>query len=317
MSGEKFIYHRFNSLLVGLKNICGRVLPWAGLSLLAGYLMLNISIDREQEHSRKFKSRIETITHSDDSSHISSMTKRSASDSSAVRLDDIVGYDTEAIERMAANNEYLAEKSDEILVYTSRLDKFLIEWTNSMLDTVEHASRNKDAYLPESIHLDNHFSVGQQARIYFMLDALKDSAFCNSVGNIISMDVNDKYAEHGGIVDFNKKNKLQLRTVKSSLGRTIENDGMYDIDEGSIKTPFIAIYHLHAGVYTETDFAGPSSLDMIGPEIELKNIGQVHEFVITSLEKGKFNIDYYGGDSSYGGLMVVDLGNYSYNISDK
>jgi hypothetical protein len=159
----------------------------------------------------------------------------------------------------------------------------------------------------------------QNIIIFLMLIRLKDTLFLNTIGKIIKEDVKDVYSESGGIIIFDKSNKLYCKCFKSEkdyLRDEIFNNTYY-IPE---KTNFISkvtYFHLHASTYNEKKYAGPSPLDLMHSSFPFPN-NMINEFVITSIEKGIFNIDYYGLDVRVGelepspGVKIIDLGNYKY-----
>jgi hypothetical protein len=300
-----------------------KIVPWVGLSLLTGYIAINISNNTSNDtknystmpvSSTNFSSHSSRANYPIDSSHVLEI-KRSISDISNNGLEKVISDNETVVNKTTLNNAYLMDRSEQILLYLSRFDQFSKDKINSMLDTVKPAYRKNKSDVPLFHTLDDTFSLGQRLRIYFMLDALKDTSFRNNIGAMIIDDVMDRYAEHGGVVTFDKKNNIKFIKINSSLPRTRHNNDYYYYDMDSIKIPFIAPYHLHASTFEESDFADPSSLDLLSPEFELRRVGETHGFVITSLKKGKFNVDYYGGDKAFGGVKIVDLGVYNYTFS--
>jgi len=164
----------------------------------------------------------------------------------------------------------------------------------------------------------NELSLHQNKTIYLMVSALKDSSFVNNIGRIINKDIKNKYSESGGVVNFDEKGKINLRCSISALYylRDKKNDGDYLLSEEEDSLPKIAYFHLHAPSYNETFFAGPSTADILILEAGLVKSNIVSEFIITSLKKGKFNIDYFGADIEKSKkAKIIDLGNYSYDIT--
>lgn len=155
-----------------------------------------------------------------------------------------------------------------------------------------------------------------------MLIRLKDTAFVNVMGQTIKEDVEDITSEHGGIIRFNKDGKIFLRCSKSNsdFQEGEDNNNLYYLSQKEDSLSKIGYFHFHAATYNETPYAAPGALDMMHASYPNK-CNMVNEFVITSLRKGKFNIDYYGMDIRAGevGLLyegedvkVIDLGNYNY-----
>ena len=184
-----------------------------------------------------------------------------------------------------------------------------------MLSKVKHIDRTQTLLLFEYHSLAPKMTMGQ-LRIYFMLNALKNVSFCDTIGKFISEDASDIYAEHGGLVNFDNNNALRLENRTNVLPKIPENNNKYYIVEEDIDSPFISIYHLHASTFDDSKFAGPSPSDLHRPIHATIALGEAHEFVITSLSKGRFNVDYFGSDSTlYTGIILVDLGCYKYNLS--
>jgi hypothetical protein len=73
---------------------------------------------------------------------------------------------------------------------------------------------------------------------------------------------------------------------------------------------------LHAEDYNDSIFAGASEKDIFSVESNYKfNVSNwINEFIITSLRKGEFNVDYIGLDLNKDDkVRAIDLGNYSYD----
>jgi hypothetical protein len=147
-----------------------------------------------------------------------------------------------------------------------------------------------------------------------MSESLKDSSFRNKIGNIIKEDVYDKYAEHGGIVIL-RNNKINLKTLESTLKRDTSNNNLYGQRDKKLLPENIAEFHLHAASYNEEKYSSPSSDDLVISYFNKELYNESHEFVITSIKKGEFNIDYYGGDKKDKEIINLDLGNYDYDTT--
>lgn len=177
----------------------------------------------------------------------------------------------------------------------------------------------KNNQLPsENYSQISELSINQNKIIYLMLTSLKDPSFVNEIGRIIKKDIENKYTEFGGIVEFKENGKINLRWLESELIglKDKKNDGRYLIPKNENLLPKIAYFHLHADTYNETLFAGPSNVDILILEDTSLATGMANEFIITSLKKGKFNIDYTGVDIEKGKkAKIIDLGNYNYDTS--
>jgi hypothetical protein len=223
-----------------------------------------------------------------------------------------------------ANQKYLDRYTAGIKIFDD--NELLKEKIIKILKAKEHTYRTIFDDLVTSINEDysqiSELSKYQNKIIYLMLINLKDTAFVNKIGQIIKEDVENIYSESGGIIRFTKDGKIYLRCSKSDAEYQhdeIYNDSYY-LSQKEDSLPKIGYFHLHATTYNETPYAGPGSSDIIHASL-LYKCNMVNEFVITSLEKGKFNIDYYGIDKREGivGLLyknddvkVIDLGNYYY-----
>jgi len=202
-------------------------------------------------------------------------------------------------------------------------DVILQEKIIQILNSKEHCYRviygDSVRVFNESYPAANPLSKYQNQIIYLMLINLRDTSFCNTIGKIIKCDVENIYSECGGIVLFTTHNKIYLKCIKSLMENLYDEDfnDSYYLPEKEDTLPKIAYFHLHATTYNEDLYAGPSLLDLLHSLFILPN-NMTNEFVITSIEKGKFNIDYYGIDMRFGeikvsrGVKIVDLGVYTY-----
>ena len=227
-------------------------------------------------------------------------------------------------------NSFTRFKTDS--VNSGYLEKFLYnsEFFNNhydlskaiinILKDKEHTYRSEDS--SQEMNLDkrwqiiNDLSLAQNQRIYLMLKSLKDSSFLNRIGTIIEKDIQDKYSEHGGIVTISPNLKLKLKVIDSenSKDKSIENNNWYTLPEEAYIIPHLAKFHLHATKYKDSEFAGPGIQDKIIANSNIDINDEFDEFIITSLEKEKFNIDYLGGDKRISKRsIIIDLGNYQYD----
>ncbi len=212
------------------------------------------------------------------------------------------------------NEEYLNENLsyNSLLNNESSLKKYII----NKLSKKPHTFRTNHPSSIEDYSQINELSINQNKIIYLMLNALEDSSFCNNIGKIIEEDIKEKYSEIGGIITFKEKDKINLRCIESELSKfkDEENDGQYLLPSDEHFSKKLAYFHLHSSKYNETEFAGPSTTDIFILEAHSIFSGLTNEFVITSLEKGKFNVDYAGVDTKLGkNAKVIDLGNYTYD----
>ena len=208
-------------------------------------------------------------------------------------------------------NEYLEKNTKDYF-----LGKNLIDEVYETLKEKNHSYRKSRIYLEtkprdESYSQIYELTENQLKIIYLTLENLKEKEFRKEIGKIIIDDINDKYSEHGGITTLNK-NKIKFNLLKSELIRKKENDGSYLLPENINPEEYLTEFHLNASQIDETPFSGPSPQDLIVQEANLFFKEAVHEFVITSIGKGEFNIDYFGSEKNKGKSIVVDLGNYEY-----
>jgi hypothetical protein len=220
-------------------------------------------------------------------------------------------------ETSKANEEYIqsfVENSEFFNNYFNLSQTIFTE-----LKHKQHTPRIEKNY--QNTALTEHFSqiydlsLSQSQRIYLMLKSLKNQDFLNRIGKIIEEDVQDKYSEHGGIITINPNLGLELRVIQSedAKEKIEENNSFYNLSDWENFTKNISKFHLHAMSYDESKFAGPGSQDLIIADTERDIVGKTNEFIITSLKKGKFNIDYVGGDKLINKqVKVIDLGNYEY-----
>lgn len=211
------------------------------------------------------------------------------------------------------NNEYLSAFIKDKPNLQNK--EHLIKKINKFIKSSEHTSVKPDTnYI--FFYKTEELTLGQLQRVYLMFESLSDSSFLQEIGNIIEKDVEDKYAEHGGIVIFRKK-KIYFKTLESNLEKDTSNNNLYGIPEESENTPSIGEFHLHASSYKEAKSANPSgSRDLIISDFTTQVDNESNEFLITPIKRGIFNMDYYGGHKTENPLIkVLDLGNYTYDTS--
>lgn len=210
------------------------------------------------------------------------------------------------------NNEYL---STNIKNKPNLQDEeYLKNKISKFIESLEHTYVEKDTNntifykVPE-------LNLGQLQRIYLMYEYLKDSSCLQEMGKIIEEDIADKYAEHGGIILFNK-NKLHFKTFESYEPRTLHNNRFYGPPDETFTTPSIGKFHLHAEYYDESKSANPSSMDLIISDYTIEADNEDYQFLIAPIRKGVFNIDYYGGEKTKDKFpKIFDLGNFSYDTT--
>lgn len=212
------------------------------------------------------------------------------------------------------DEEYLNENlsNTSIIHDEESLKNYLI----NKLKEKQHTPRTNNPPSSEDYSQINDLSINQNKTIYLMLNALKDSSFCNEIGKIIQEDIKNKYSEIGGIITFKEKNKIKLKPIESELSKLKdeENDGQYLLPSDEHFSKKIAYFHLHSSKYDEKEFAGPSTTDLFILEAQATFSNLTNEFIITSLEKGKFNVDYAGVDRKKDkNARAIDLGNYLYD----
>jgi hypothetical protein len=208
------------------------------------------------------------------------------------------------------NNEYLSEniKGKPHLQNEEYLRKEINKSFNSLRHTY---SKNDTTKLP--IYNVSELNLSQLQRIYLMYKHLRDSSFLQDIGKIIEDDVLDVYAEHGGIVVFNKK-KIYFKTLESYVKRDTSNNMLYGAPEEAYVLPNLGHFHLHATDNNEDGYADPSDRDIIISYFTTHVNNESHDFLITPINRGTFNIDYYGGNKEINPVIkVFDLGNYTYN----
>lgn len=212
------------------------------------------------------------------------------------------------------NEEYLNENTKNIFLFND--DRELKDSLIVELREKEHAFRMPRPVYFEHYYQVNYLSTDQNKVIYLILSSLKDSSFTNEIGRIIKKDIENKYTEMGGIINFKKENKIELNCLESELAKQKkeENDCRYLFPPGAVFMKKIAYFHLHSSQFDESSYAGPSSEDLMSSQQTSYFLRTDNNFLITSLKKGKFNIDYFGVDTiNDKKVRTVDLGNYYYD----
>lgn len=228
-------------------------------------------------------------------------------------------------DRRDVNQKYLDANTTGIKNFKD--GELLKEKIIKILKVKEHTYRTVFDDSINSLYSEDYSQVSELSKyqnkiIYLMLIRLKDTAFLNRIGKIIKEDIEDKYSEIGGIIRFNKSSKIYLRCSKSTLDylQDEDNNDSYYISKNENTLPKVGYFHLHAPTYNEAAYAGPGAMDIMAASFSYE-YNMINEFVITSLKKGEFNIDYFGMDIRAGefGLLyeggdvkIIDLGNYNY-----
>lgn len=222
-------------------------------------------------------------------------------------------FNSEYLENAKKSNEYL----HELIKNKSNMQdsEYLMKNIEFSLKNLEHTYVVKDTN-NTIFYKISELNLGQLQRIYLMIKSLKEPSFVQEIGREIEKDVNNKFAEHGGLILFNKK-RVYLKSIESCLIKDTIYNGFYGPSEESFSIPNLGSFHIHAEEYNEKDYAHPSSRDLIISYFSTHLANETHDFVITSLEKGKFNVDYYGGHKINNPITkILDLGNYTYDALD-
>ncbi len=189
---------------------------------------------------------------------------------------------------------------------------YLLKNINQLTKRLEH-SYVQDTLGNDIFYRTDELNLEQLQRIYLMMNSLKEKSFRQEIGQKIKDDVEDQFAEHGGLV-FHNKGKIYLKSIESCLIKDTAYNTSYCFPTEAHFIANLGKFHIHAEDYTEQEYAHPSNIDLTISYYASKMFNESNEFVITSLEKGKFNIDYYGGNMLTGPLTkVFDLGNYYYD----
>ena len=235
-------------------------------------------------------------------------------DSTKEKKNTYINKALDGIEKI--NEKYLNENTNSISFFNN--ERKLKDKIIDLLGKKEHALRLDNITYSEHYYQIDELSLKQIKIIYLMIKSLEDSSFSNKVGRIIKEDVEDMYSEHGGIINFKGEANLNLICLESELKKQkkVENNEEYVMPSRAFLLRKIAYFHLHACEYDEILFAGPSLGDIYDLESNSIFFGALHDFVITSVKKGKFNVDYTGIDTTNNQYVkVIDLGNYAYDTA--
>lgn len=208
------------------------------------------------------------------------------------------------------NNEYLlANIRDNAYLHDK---EYLREKISEFFESSKHTEVKRDTNAIPTYKVQE-LSLGQLQRIYLMYNYLKNPSSLQTIGKIIEDDVLDMCAEHGGIIIF-KKRKICFQTLESYVKRDTSNNDVYGVPDKVDSIPNIGLFHLHATSHNEEAYSSPSSRDIIISYFTTHVNNEAHDFLITPLNRGTFNIDYYGGHKEINPVTkVFDLGNYNYN----
>lgn len=210
------------------------------------------------------------------------------------------------------NNEYLLTNIKNKLYLQN--EEYLKEKINKFVESSEHTYTKRDTN-NISVHNASEFSLIQLQRIYLMYEYLKDSSSLQDMGKIIEEDVKDLYAEHGGIILFNKK-KIYFKTMESYVKRKLSSNVLYGAPDETFLIPNIGYFHLHAISNNEKESASPSDRDIIISYYTTDMDNESHDFLITPINRGTFNVDYYSGYKKENPIIkFLDLGNYTYDTT--
>ncbi len=210
------------------------------------------------------------------------------------------------------NNEYLLTniKNKPHL----QNEEYLRKEINKFIKSSEHAYVKTDTNNTIFYNV-SELTLNQLQRIYLIYEHLEDSSSIQDMGKIIEKDVVDVYAEHGGIILFNK-NKIYFKTLESYVKRDTSNNVLYGAPDETYLIPNIGYFHLHATSHNEKESANPSDRDLIISYFTARVCNEAHDFLITPINRGTFNVDYYGWNKEENLIIkILDLGNYNYNTS--
>lgn len=209
------------------------------------------------------------------------------------------------------NNEYLSINIKNKFYLQN--EKYLRKKVNKFFESSKHTYILRDTNTPA--YNASELTLGQLQRIYLVYKYLKDPSSLQEMGNVIEEDIKDIYAEHGGVIIFNK-NRIHFKTLESCIEKNIFNNSAYKPPEEINLIPNIGGFHLHAISNNDKQYAGPSDMDLLITYITTYFGSECHEFLITPIGRGTFNIDYYGGYRIENTTTkTFDLGNYTYDTT--
>jgi len=166
--------------------------------------------------------------------------------------------------------------------------------------------------------------------------------FVSSIGRELEEDIEDEMAEHGGLVMYDKNDRLKILPLTSEVlaveeipsdlpdvttPRLTPGANMrYVMPAAGYVIPHLFGYHMHAVSENDSWAAGPSYdvssffKNKIGGDIgsaygQIKEDGASDQIVITKLKGRRFNVGYFGGqldDSGEPVVSVLNLGDYDY-----
>lgn len=134
-----------------------------------------------------------------------------------------------------------------------------------------------------------------------LVEALEDSAFLCSLGQVLEADEVDTTREYGGLI-MRVGGRLQVHPLESRL--TVPDDNSYVLPLHS--GPSIMEFHCHSG--RGGPAPGPSLTDLVVMRRRIDRVGQAYFLVVSRFADGQLNVDLCGGDRTR--AAVVDLGVY-------
>lgn len=268
------------------------------------------------------------------------------------RLDDfLIGNSKHA---NTPYNRYLAEQTymQEDVQNIAENPDYARDQIVERLTSLEHTSYLLPLAYPYTDEPKEVYKLSprQLVRVHLLLNGLKDDRILTEIGRQMSEDISDEYSEHGGLITLGKDRSIKFNPVPSAFTLPIKtiihyengnpvskteipapkdkaNNRRYLIDWRTLQEPHIAEYHFHTSGPTQEGYvhAGPSpddiwyALEGSSRLFPSSGIGSRHHeshlVVITKLlEKGKFNVDYFGIDglNKPENLIVLDIGDYHF-----
>jgi hypothetical protein len=205
------------------------------------------------------------------------------------------------------NKRYLLDHIQNNPKLNSR--EILINEISKNIANNKHIYKNRGRKVKDLSELSNP----QLQKIYLVYQSLQTPEFCKKLEKIIEEDLNDSFAEHGGIVNFDEYGRLTLKSYPSTLG--IKDNRAYQPPLEAVLENQIASFHLHAVKKHYKRGAHPSEIDLLDAFRDIKSYGTSDKFLITPLRNGIVNIDYFGGDSTKSFYpKILDLGTFNLNF---